>query len=260
MISPRAVLLASLLSTSACVAGAGLTAGGRGTGTAGPTTTAGSEGGGESSYGGPAGVVAGTGGTAPAAGPAEPRWDDFAFAVRERSGTYYAPWILTKLTTFKVSPSCYAKLGDKESDSLNNTSYYARSVANLAKAWTGDDWDSIEGQNSDHAKNRTLVEPMIDAFASRFHMTIVLEGDDCDTTRQALWIRYWYAVGMAFEKYPPLAGKVFVTLNVSSKARDVTSDVDESGTQFTITAPAGIEARDWTDKLEKPFRRNAAKL
>lgn len=54
---------------------------------------------------------------------------------------------------------------------------------------------------------------------------------------------------------PPAAGKLDVTLNVTATARDVTVDVDDSGSKFVFTAPRDIEAKDWSDKLEKPFRR-----
>ncbi|MEJ7603549.1 MAG: hypothetical protein WKG01_37025 [Kofleriaceae bacterium] len=254
-----AALLVSLLST-ACLAKGGFQAGGNAGGGGG---AAGDPSGGpaEGSYGGPAepGGPGEGGGTAPT-GPAEPRWDDFAFAVRERSGTYYGPWTITKLTTFKVGQACYAKLGEKDSGSLRNTVYYIGSVHELAKKWTGEEWDRIENQRSDRAKDRALVEPMMDEFGKRFHMTIAIEGDDCETERDALWIRYWYQIGEAFQNHPPAAGKLFVTLNVSATARDITSTVDETGTKFTFTAPRDIEAKDWTDKLAKPFRKNAAKL
>jgi len=97
-------------------------------------------------------------------------------------------------------------------------------------------------------------------FAKRFHMTIAVEGDDCDNTRSGLWIRYWYAISEAFADYPPASGKLDVTLNVTAAARDVTVTVDDTGSQFVFTAPRDIEAKDWSDKFEKPFRKNAKKL
>jgi hypothetical protein len=221
----------------------------------------GGTGGTEGSYGGPSeGGSGGGGGAVADSGPGEPKWDDFAFAVRERSGSYNSPWVITKLTTFKVSKSCYAKLGDKDSDALNNTGYYIRNVLELAKKWTGDDWDQIENQRSNRAKDRHLVEPMMDKFKDRFHMTIAVEGDDCEVERGALWIRYWYAIGEAFAGYPPSAGKIDITLNVTGAARDVTVDVDDTGSKFVFTAPRDIEAKDWTEKLSKPFRKHAKKL
>lgn len=252
---------------SACVASGGGTfglGGSTGPSSGGPSSSgppAGETGGTEGAYGGAAensGRGAGVG--APAGGPAEPRWDDFTFAVRERTGTYNGPWVFTKFTTFKVGKACYAKLGDKDSGSLNNAGYYIRSVLALAKAWTGDDWDRIENQRSDRAKDRKLVEPMMNDFSKRFHMTIAVEGDDCETERDALWIRYWYNIGTAFENYPPAAGNLDITLEVTAAARDITVDVDETGSKFVFTAPRDIEPKDWSEKLEKPFRRHAKKL
>lgn len=235
---------------SGCLAKGGVQLGGGGGGGAA---------GAESSYGGDSGLSGDGGGAGATAGDAEPRWDDFAFATRERSGTYYGPWIITKLTTFKVSKACYAKMADPKSDAVNNTSYYIRNVHELAKKWTGDDWDDIEDQNGDRAKNRKLVEPMIDKFKERFHMTIAVEGDDCEVGRDALWIRYWYGISEAFADYPPASGKLDITLNVTN-TRDVTVEVDETGSKFVFTAPRDIEAPEWSDKLERPFRRHAGKL
>jgi hypothetical protein len=236
--------------------GSGTFGSGSSTGPAGPSSGAGGT---EGSYGGPS-EGGGGGGAVADSGPGEPKWDDFAFAVRERNGTYNGPWVITKLTTFKVGKTCYAKLGEKDSDSLNNTGYYIRNVLTLAKTWTGDEWDRIENQRSDRAKDRKLVEPMIDKFRDRFHMTIAVEGDDCETDRGALWIRYWFQISEAFAEYPPAAGSLDVTLNVTAAARDVTVDVDDTGSKFVFTAPRDIEAKDWSEKLEKPFRKHAKKL
>ncbi len=267
-------VLLSVLS-SACIASGGGTFGTSGPGprpVAGPAPDGSSEGAygapaeasygapAQGSYGGPAEPVAGAGPAARPTGPVEPRWDAFSFAIRERSNTYNGPWAITKLTTFKVGRTCYAKLGEKDSGALDNSIYYIRQVVGLAKAWTGDDWDQIENQRANRAKDRALVEPMMDEFGKRFHLTIAVEGEDCETNRDALWIRYWYTLGEAFLNYPPTAGKLFITLNVTAASRDVTVDVDDTGTQFAITMPRDIEARDWQDKMSKPFRRQAGKL
>ncbi|MCX5745935.1 MAG: hypothetical protein NT062_25945, partial [Proteobacteria bacterium] len=123
-----------------------------------------------------------------------------------------------------------------------------------------DDWGQIEGQHSDPSKDRVLVEPMIDAFGQRFHLTIAVEGDDCEVNRDAFWIRAWYTVSEAFAKYPPAAGKLNITLNVVAAARDITVAVDDSGSNFTITAPRDFDSKDWGDKFERPFRKNAKSL
>ncbi|MGE0396878.1 MAG: hypothetical protein AB7T06_09190 [Kofleriaceae bacterium] len=245
---------------SACVASGSGTFGMGGSTGPGPAPSGPPPGETEGAYGGAAENSGGGAGVAPPSGPAEPRWDDLAFAVRERSGTYYGPWVFTKFTTFKVGKTCYAKLGEKDSGSLSNSPYYIRSVLELAKKWTGDDWDRIENQRSDRAKDRALVEPMMNEFSKRFHMTISVEGEDCETERDAWWIRYWYSIGTAFAEYPPMAGSLDVTLQVTAAARDITVEVDETGSKFVFTAPRHIEPKDWSEKLEKPFRRHAKKL
>lgn len=212
-----------------------------------------------SSYGGPAQPATGGAPVAAPTEPGEPRWDELAFAVRERSGSYYAPWVFTKFTTFKVGRACYAKLAEK-GGALDNSPYYVRGVLELAKKWTGDDWDAIENQRQNRARDRALVEPMMDAFAQRFHMTIAVEGDDCENERDAWWIRYWFQIGEAIADYPPASGKLEVVLNVTAAARDVSVDVDETGSRFVFTAPRDYEAREWSEKLEKPFRRHAKRL
>ncbi len=251
----RSLFVVALLS-SGCLARGGLQVGGPG----GSTSSGGATGGAtESGYGGPSDASGGAGRVAAEGGEAEPRWDDYAFSVRERTGTFWGPWTITKFTTFKVGKACYAKMADPKSDAVNNASYYVRNVHELAKTWTGEDWEQVENQRSDRAKDRRLVEPMLDQFASRFHLTIAVEGDDCGVDRDALWIRYWYQISEAFADYPPAAGKLFITLNVTT-ARDVTAEVDDTGSHFTITAPRDIEAPEWSEKLERPFRRYARKL
>ena len=51
-----------------------------------------------------------------------------------------------------------------------------------------------------------------------------------------------------------------ITLQVTPAARDITVDVDDTGSRFVFTAPRDIEPKDWSDKLSKPFRKHAKKL
>jgi hypothetical protein len=263
----RAALFSSLVLSSVlfgtlagCVGKGGFQMGSGSSGTSSSGTSSSGDGTEEtSSYAGPASVSGGGSSAAKDAGPSEPRWDDFAFAVRERTGTYYGPWIISKFTTFKVGKACWEKMADAKADPVNTASYYIRNVYELAKTWTNEDWDRIENQHSDRSKDRKFVEPLMDKFGEQFHMTIAIEGDDCGVASDSLWLRYWYAIAEAFAKYPPAAGKVFVTLNVTD-TRDIAVEVDETGSQFTFTAPRDIEPASWTEKLEKPFRRVARKL
>lgn len=251
-------ILCASLALSGCKGGGAFQ---MGSGSSNTSSSSGGDGDGatESSYAGPSDVSGGGKSAAADAGPGEPRWDDFSFAVRERTGTYYGPWIITKFTTFKVGKACWEKMADDKADPVNTASYYIRNVHELAKIWTNEDWDRIENQHSDRAKDRKLVEPLMNKFADQFHMTIAIEGDDCEVNRDALWLRYWYNISEAFADYPPAAGKLNITLNVTD-TREVTVEVDDTGSVFTITAPRDIEAANYGEKLEKPFRRVARKL
>jgi hypothetical protein len=134
----------------------------------------------------------------------------------------------------------------------------SRDVAQLAEKLTGDSWSSIESQNNnDRENNKKLIEPMIDRFSQSFHLSVTVDGDDCDTRHGALWMKYWTSIAENIRENPPASGKVFVQLAVRGDARDVKVQVDESTSTYTIVAPRDIEPTGWSDKLEKPFRKHA---
>ncbi|HEU0035770.1 MAG TPA: hypothetical protein VFQ53_34395 [Kofleriaceae bacterium] len=242
----RAILLASL--ATGCVASGGLSMGGSARGTAG--------GPGPSSSGGGETVASGN---APA-GHGVPQLDDFSFEVHEYTGDYTRAWVTNKLTTFKVGKACWSKMIDKQQGALHAASFYTGDIVEYAKLVTGDDWSAIESQQGDRDRNLQLVEPMIDAFKSRFALTIAVEGDDCDAAGSSLWLRYWNTIGTTLKQYPPKSGKAFITLNVTPTVRDVTVSVDDSGSTFVITAPRDIEPAAWDDKISKPFRKIARSI
>jgi len=165
---------------------------------------------------------------------------------------------VTKLTALNVGPKCWEKLPDKNNGAIHAATFATRDIVDLAKKWTGDDWSDIETQNnSDRENNKKLIEPMMDAFKKRAFITVNVDGPDCDAKQNSLWIRYWTAATAAINKYPPPSGKAFVTINVASKTREVTVDVSKDGTTFTINAPKDIEAKYWSESIERPFRQLA---
>jgi hypothetical protein len=187
--------------------------------------------------------------------------EDFAFEVKESTGDYHRAWVISKLTTFKVGKKCWEQMADKDKFSaVHSASFYTADIAEYAKALTGDDWSRIETQNNnDRETNKKLVEPMMDAFKSRFSLTISVEGDDCKPEHGALWLKYWTTIGSILTDYPPAADKVKITLDVKAKAKDVKVTVDKKGGTFVITAPRDIEVAAWDDKIGKPFRKVARK-
>jgi len=183
---------------------------------------------------------------------------DLAFDVREASSAYHREWVITKLTSFQLGKKCLAKLTDKGNDVINTANFYARDIAEYAQIVTGDDWASIENQNTGTREtNKDLVAPMVEAFRKRLSVSISVEGDDCNA-KDGLWLKYWYEIGKTLKAYPPRASSVKITLTVTTKAKDVTATVDRTGSVFSITAPRDIEVRAWD--LSKPFRKVARPL
>ena len=180
--------------------------------------------------------------------------DDFAFATKEATGKYFSAWVLTKLHTFKLGKRCLAKLADKDNGAIHAATFATRDIYEYAKVHGAQDWDQIEGQSVNDPKyNRELVAKDMDEFKPNLSITIKVEGDDCDAGQNALWLRYWTTIATALRDYPPRAKKLAIVLNVTSRAKDVTS----SG--FTFTAPRDKEGPGWDEKLIAPFRKASGK-
>ncbi len=197
---------------------------------------------------------------APAPAAAEDKLEDFVAAFRDYASDGSAAWVLSKYVTFKLGDKCWAKLPNKDLGALHTASFFTRDIVAWAKDMTGDDWSAIENQGGDKDKNLALVEPMMEAFKSRFSMTVSVEGNDCDARSNSLWLRYWSTLATSLKSYLPKAKKVAITLNVTAKAKDVTVEVSPDNSSFVFTAPRDIEVTGWSDKLEKPFRRIKAGL
>jgi hypothetical protein len=179
-----------------------------------------------------------------------PRFDGFAFDVKEYSGVR-AAWVISKLTTFKVGPACLQRMSEKKERALHIASFYTRDIADYAQGVTGDDWSRVEAQDVG------ILGTMIDAFRSKLHVTIIVEGNDCKANDDALWMRYWYTVGATLKSYPPRSGRAFVTIEATTQVKDLTVSVDPGGTTFRIVGPRDLAADGWEEKLAKPFRKLA---
>lgn len=186
------------------------------------------------------------------------RADAFFDGLKDYTGSYGPSYVLEKLTTFKVGKKCYAKLGDKNQGALHAASFATRDLMEYAKALTGEDWAALEGD--DHEGKKDEVAKRVEAFKSKLSITVSVEGDDCDAGANSLWLRYWGTIVTALKKYPPPAGKVSITLDVTSKARVIGVTHSKDGSTFAFTGPKDIEAPAWSDLLEKPFRKVLSRL
>jgi hypothetical protein len=195
-----------------------------------------------------------------AAAHADTRKSAFADAVQEVTTDHYRGWIIGKLTTWKVGPRCWEKIQDKEGRIVGLASFLTREIAEYAKQVTGDDWATIEGSGtSEKAANRGKVEPMIDAFESRFSLTVKIDGDDCDNGHDPLWMQYVMHAAQNVNALPPAAGKAIISIDVSSKAKKFAIAVGKDGSTFKVTAPKEIAAPRWQDRMESAFKKVAKK-
>lgn len=180
--------------------------------------------------------------------------EDHVFNVKESTGRFSSAWVLTKFTTFKLGKKCLAKIGDKDSEFAHTAGFYTRDILEWAKAVGGDDWDRIEQQSSgDPKSNRELVNKSMDEWKKRLSITVTVEGDDCDAKSGSLWLKYWSQIATSLKNYPSKAKQVRITLNVTSKAKDVS--VTGGNGVYSITAPRDVEKSAWTDKFDAAFKK-----
>jgi hypothetical protein len=184
----------------------------------------------------------------------------FADAVQEATSDHYRGWIIGKLTTWKVGARCWEKIQDKDGRIVSLASFLTREIAEYAKQETGDDWATIEGSGtSEKAANSGKVEPMIDAFRSRFSLAVKIDGDDCDAGHDPLWMQYVMHAAQNVNKLPPASGKAIISIDVSSKAKKFAIAVSKDRSTFRITAPKTTAAPDWQDQMESAFKKAAKK-
>ena len=186
------------------------------------------------------------------------RQADLAFEVQQGS-SFTKGEVITKLVTLQLGEKCWDKVLDKKHATLLRIGGYAGAIAAYAKQVTGDDWPAIESQSANSKeKNRELVAKMVDDFKPKFHLTVKVEGDDCEKD-SALWTKYLSQTTEALAKYPPKAGKAFITINVTAKAKGVKTVVSKDGATFTITGARDIEASGWPNEISNPFLRVSSK-
>ncbi len=183
---------------------------------------------------------------------------DLAFEIKERH-SYTQSLVLSELMTIQVGAKCWDTLLDKKQALQARIASTAHVIAKYGSAASGgDDWRKIENQsNSTKDKNRTLVAARVAELKPKFHITVKVEGDDCDG-QQPLWANYLGHTARALEACPPKSGKVFVTINVLAKAKGVKAETKD-GTTFTITGARDIEETAWGEQIDKVFKRASNK-
>lgn len=186
--------------------------------------------------------------------------EDLAFAVGENNHDKHSEWVVNRLLTFNLGAKCWAKVLDKKNRAIPLIAAYSRSIARYAKIATDNDWPGVEGQSANNREaNRALVDKMVEDFKPKFHLTITVEGDDCDASGNALWLKYLSTTTSALTQYPPKAGKAFITINVQAQAKGVQTTVSADGATFNIVGARDVEKSAWPSDIELPLKRVSTK-
>jgi len=183
---------------------------------------------------------------------------DLAFEIKERH-SYTQSLVVTELMTIEVGAKCWDTLLDKKQALQARIASTAHTLAKYGSAATGgDDWRKLETQsNSNKDKMRELVKTRVGELKPKFHITVKVEGNDCDGP-QPLWANYLGEAARAVEAYPPKSGKAFITIHVTAKAKGVTAETKD-GANFTITGNRDIEMTAWGEQIQKVFKRSSSK-
>ena len=128
----------------------------------------------------------------------------------------------------------------------------ADDLASYAKAVTDEDWKELARSSANtEEENRKAVEEKIAAMKPKLHLTVNVEGSNCDASGNGLWLKYLTTTADTLAKHPPKSGKAIVTINATAKAKDFTVKVGKDGSTFEVTGPLDKEVAGWSDKLEK---------
>ena len=186
--------------------------------------------------------------------------EDLAFATQEMNHDKVSGWVVERMVTLTLPEKCWAKVLDKKNMGHTLWSNFARSIQTYARNVTGDDWAKLEGQSANSKEaNQAMVDKLVKDFQPKFHLTLVYDGDDCDATGNALWLKYISTTLSALNSYPPKSGKALVTIHVEPKVKAVKTEVSKDGTTFTITAPRDQEVSGWPSDVEGPIKRVSTK-
>lgn len=185
---------------------------------------------------------------------------DLAFKIDDLNHDKHSGWIFDRMVTLKLGAKCAEKVADKKNAPLAKLATLTRQIQRYALAVSGDDWAKIESQGgNDKEANLKVVDGMVDAFKSKLHITITVEGDDCSVSGSALWTNYMTSVAIALAKYPPKSGTMKATLDVTTKTKVLTAKMNKDGTALAVQAPRDVEPVGWSDTIENEAKRFSSK-
>ncbi len=167
---------------------------------------------------------------------------------------------LNEFVTLNLSAQCWETM--TSADNVPTGTRAARdwgdSVVGYAKLMGyGNASDYVSGTQIQWTK----VNPIIEKLKPNFSFTINAADASCADDRWRLLSGYAGTISDFFGNsnapsgmnrgWRPAAGKMFVTLNFSKTAKDISVVVSADKSQFTITGPSEVEIENWSGKIQK---------
>ena len=175
---------------------------------------------------------------------------------------------LSEFVTLNLSPQCWERMGSE--DDVPTGTRAARdwggSVIGYAKlTGYGNASDFVSGTQIQWTK----VDPIIEKLKGNFSFTINAAEASCADDRWRLLSGYAGTISDFFgdssapsglnRGWRPAAGKMFVTLNFSKTAKDISVVVSPDKTQFTITGPSEVDVENWSGRIQNGMEKGGSK-
>lgn len=165
--------------------------------------------------------------------------------------------LVDKFVNFNLSPQCWARFAEKDSQGVTHASRIAYAIRGYAELMGyGDLDDAVSGVEV----NRRKADAIISQLQGNYSYTVNARGLACDDEQYRLMLGYSLTVMEFFSNssassygmnrgWRPRGAKALIILNMSptAKAFSITAD----GTNFNVTAPANAEPEDWGTVIEK---------
>jgi hypothetical protein len=168
--------------------------------------------------------------------------------------------LVQKFVTFNFSPQCWGKIVEDDStpNGVSHVGAIGKAIQEHAKMLGYGDLDNaVTGVNID----RNLANAVINKLNGKFSYTINAKNIACAADQFRLLMAYSLQIVEFFggnsastlgvnRGWRPRAGKMFITLNLSPTAKDISVSISPDGANFTVTAPVNVEPSEWDRKIE----------
>lgn len=165
--------------------------------------------------------------------------------------------LVEDFVTLNLSPRCWARFTDKDSNGVAHASRIAYSIRGYAELMGyGDLDDAVSGVQISRGK----ADAVISQLRGNYSYTVNAKDLTCDDEQYRLLLGYSLTIVNFFgdssastlgmnRGWRPRGGKAHITLNLSPTAKTISVMAD--GANFNVTAPANVEPAEWDTVIEK---------